>query len=210
MASEATVDIVEDDRAARESLGQLCQAVGCRVRLAGSAEEYLQFLSVQAPCCVLIDVRLPGMDGLSLLDELQRSQAWLPSVVLGGSVDIPTTVNALRLGALTVLEKPVPQDVLLSAINFALEVSSELAGYRQLAESLESLTAREQVVLDMLASGELYKSIAQHLEIGVRTAERLRERILKKTSYSAIPPLIHDVGMVKGLAYWKTRANAHS
>jgi two-component system response regulator FixJ len=208
--SEATIDIVEDDRAARESLGQLCQAAGYRVRLAGTAEEYLQFLHVPAPACVLIDLRLPGMSGLALLDELRRSNVWLPGIVLCAVVDVPTAINALRLGALTVLEKPVPQDELLSAISFALEVSSDLAGYRQLADNLKLLTDRERVVLDMLANGELYKAIAQHLDIGIRTVERIRERILKKTSYSSIPPLIHDVGMAQGLTYWKKRASLES
>lgn len=207
MHSQATIDIVEDDRAARESLGQLCQAAGYRVRLAGTAEEYLQFLHVPAPTCVLIDLRLPGIGGLALLDELRRSHAWLPGVVLGGSVDIPTAVEALQLGALTVLEKPVPQEELLSAIRFALQVGLDLAGYRQLAANLKLLTDRERVVLDMLANGDLYKAIAQHLDIGIRTVERIRERILKKTSYSSIPPLIHDVGMAKGLTYWKKRAS---
>lgn len=210
MASEATVDIVEDDRAARESLGQLCQAAGYRVRLAGTAEEYLQFLQVPAPTCVLIDLRLPGMGGLALLDELGRSHAWLPGIVLGGSVNVSAAVDAMKLGALTVLEKPVPQDELLSAIRFALDVSSDMAGYRQLAEKLKTLTDRERVVLELLANGDLYKAIAQHLDIGIRTVERVRERILKKTSYSSIPPLIYDVGMAKGLTYWKKRASLES
>jgi len=210
MASEATVDIVEDDRAARESLGELCRAAGYRVRLASSAEEYLEFEHGAAPTCVLVDVRLAGMDGLALLDELRRSHPWLPSLVLGGSIDVSIAVQALQFGALTVLEKPVHQDVLLAAVGFALEVSSDLDGYRRLAESLESLTNREHVVLEMLTRGDLYKAIAQHLDIGVRTVERVRERILKKTSYSSIPPLIHDVGMAKGLAYWKQRTGRPS
>ena len=210
MQSQATIDIVEDDRAARESLGQLCQAAGYRVRLASTAEEYLQFLHVPAPTCVLIDLRLPGMGGLELLDDLRGSHTWLPGIVLGAVVDVPTAVDALQRGALAVLEKPVPQDELLSAIGFALEVSSDLAGYRQLADNLKRLTDRERVVLEMLAKGDLYKAIAQHLDIGIRTVERIRERILKKTSYSSIPPLIHDVGMAKGLTYWKKRASRNS
>ncbi len=207
MRNEATVDIVEDDRPARESLGQLCEAAGYRVRMAGSSEEYVQFPPVTAPCCVLVDLWLPGVDGLGLLDQLRQQQPCLPSIVLGGAVDVSAAVKAMQLGALTVLEKPVPQDVLLSAIRFALDVSSDLAGIRQLSASLETLTSREQIVLDLLADGALYKAIAQHLDIGVRTVERIRERILRKTSYNAIPPLIRDIGMTEGLAYWKKRAS---
>ncbi|MBI1314299.1 response regulator [bacterium] len=203
---QLTVDIVDDDNSGRISLTRLCEAVGYRVRSAETAEAYLQMAPPETPCCVIVDLLLPGMDGLDLLDRLRHTRQWIPTIVLSAHADVAVAVRSMQLGALSVLEKPTAQSTLLAAIRSAIDVSRELEAARQLADTVDSLTDRERLVLDLLMDGELYKAIAQQLDLGVRTVERVRERILARTGYETLPPLIRDIGMLRGL---KRRQSQH-
>lgn len=186
--ADATVFVVDDDPQMRESVSLMLDSVGYEPRAYASAEEFLEDLaevrSASAARCVLIDVRMPGMDGLELQQRLIAEDLRIPTVILTGYAEVPMAVRALQDGAVHFLEKPIRRDTLQRCIEEALAVDQHAQAARaeesELARRLESLTAREREVLDCLLDAKNVKQIAAELGIGVQTIAKHRTKVLRK------------------------------
>lgn len=184
----ATVYIVEDDTPGRESLVETLQQRGYRCRAFASAEEFLDAGKLSRPGCMVLDYRLPGINGLELQAKLAESNAGgdalLPIIVTTGYADVPTAVRFMEQGAVTLLEKPYQVSQLTMAIDSAIEMDHVLSRVRKrferISKAFQALSNREQEVLHAIATGKLNKSIAKVLKVSVRTIETDRAHIIKK------------------------------
>jgi two-component system response regulator FixJ len=178
-----TVHIVDDDEALRDSLAAMVSGADYKCATYASAREFLA--GQLAPGCALIDVRMPEMDGLSLMQEMDRRQLDMPVVVMTGFADVPLAVKAMKAGASDFVEKPCAREDLLEAIKRALsKAKSAQAGdaeKKEAQERLERLTQRERDVLQLLVVGDANKIIAHKLGISPRTVEIHRGRLMEKT-----------------------------
>ena len=186
----ALVFIVDDDASVREALAWLLRSRHLLSESYGGAEEFDEFLSrgfsAVQPCCLLLDVRMPGMSGLALFDKLvQRGLTdVMPVIFLTGHADVPTAVDMVKRGAFDFCEKPFSDNVLVDRIEEALHQSAQvLASHREkgaLHERLAELTERERDVMQLVAKGLPNKLIADQLAISVRTVEVHRARVFDK------------------------------
>ncbi len=181
---EAVVFVVDDDEAVRDSLRWLLEANGFRVRPFASAEQFLSDWRPDLAGCLVVDVRMPGMSGLELHDELLRRGSSLPLIFITGHGDVPMAVSSMKKGAADFLEKPFNDEQLCSLVRQALERArerqeSEVAG-RIAQERIERLTTRERQVLDLIVAGRLNKQIADDLSISIKTVEAHRANIMEK------------------------------
>lgn len=181
MPIERVVQIVDDDAAVRRALERLLRAVGFEIVAYDTALGFLDAARELSGGCVLLDVRMPGMDGLELLDRLNRLGFRPPVIVMTGQGDVPTAVRAMKAGAVDFIEKPFNDERLLAAIETALAWSGRAAhhgGPSDATERLAALSPRERQVLDRLVGGHSNKAIADDLGISVRTVEVHRARML--------------------------------
>lgn len=190
----ATVFVVDDDDELRESLQWLLATVGLRVEAFASAEAFLDRYRNDQPGCLILDVQMPGMDGLCLLERLTAQKSPLAVIMLTAHADIPTVVRASKACAFEFLEKPCPGQRLIDRVHQALEHNARDWDARQahsaVAARLARLTAREQQVLNRLMACESNKAIGQALGISARTAEAHRIQILRKMEVSSLAQLI--------------------
>ncbi len=192
-----TVFVVDDDEAIRDALELLFQAAGLRVETFESAGVFLRDYRAGGSGCLVLDIRMPGMSGLDLQDELRRRRASLPIVFLTGHGDIPMTVRALKKGAVDFIEKPVDQQRLVLAVLNALRqdanpsprVAAAGTGSGGSAQRLEALSAREREVLHAVLEGRQTRQIAEALCISVRTVEFHRARIREKLGVASVAEL---------------------
>lgn len=197
----STVFVVDDDPDIRASLTRLFRAVSIPIESFESAESFLQSESTRSPGCLLLDVRMPGMSGMHLLEEVQRIEGHPQVILLTGHGDIPMVLQALKLGALDFIEKPPHHERLLESVRKAFSVDREqrrrLSEKHCFQELLASLTSREREVLQKMVSGLPYKAIAQDLGISERTLEKHREHVMKKMHASSIHELIRQMILYK-------------
>jgi FixJ family two-component response regulator len=190
MNSAATVYVVDDDSAVRDALVMLLEQHGMRVVACQSAAALLQSVPPDAPGCAVIDVRMPGMDGLELQEQMGQRGFLLPVVILTGHGDIPMSVKAIRRGAVNFLTKPVAAATLVQAVREALDEGERMhreAGAIQSAGArLASLTAREQEVMALALQGLPNKEMARLLGISHRTVEIHRARLMHKTGVQTL------------------------
>jgi two-component system response regulator DctR len=189
-ANDATVFIVDDDAGVREALAWLLRSRRLLSAAYGSAEEFEAMLGADfrpgQACCLLLDVRMPGMSGLALFDQLvERGLVHcMPVIFLTGHADVPTAVDMVKRGAFDFCEKPFSDNALVDRIEEALRKSAEvLAAQRakgQLQTRLADLTERERDVMELVAKGMPNKLIADQLAISVRTVEVHRARVFDK------------------------------
>jgi two-component system response regulator DctR len=189
-AADATVFIVDDDAGVRDALAWLLRSRRLLSSTFGSAEEFEAMLqggfAPAQPCCLLLDVRMPGMSGLALFDKLveRRLQAVMPVIFLTGHADVPTAVDMVKRGAFDFCEKPFSDNALVDRIEEALRRSAEVqASQREkgaLEHRLAELTERERDVMRLVAKGLPNKLIADQLAISVRTVEVHRARVFDK------------------------------
>jgi two-component system response regulator FixJ len=193
MTSGRTIHVVDDDEAMRDSLVALLADVGYQVRAYASAEDLLACGAPESGC-VVSDIRMPGMDGITLLKKLRAEGGEPPLILITGHADIPLAVAAMKAGAVDFLEKPFEAEALLAAIDAGLrrradpssqEKASAVAGRR-----LESLTPREGEVLERLVAGESNKEVALKLGVSHRTVEFHRAHIMEKTGAKGLPDLV--------------------
>jgi FixJ family two-component response regulator len=193
-----TVFVVDDDPAVRESMGMLMASAGLRACGYASGREFLAAYEPGAPGCLVLDLRMPGMSGIEVQQELDRRGATLPIIFLTAYADVPTAVGAVRAGAVDFLEKPVDGGRLLRRVQDALGMDSRSRARRSAAEEarerLARLTVREQDVLRLVVEGSSNKAIAKALGISRRTVETHRARIMRKTGAASLPDLIRIVG----------------
>jgi FixJ family two-component response regulator len=194
MDPNATVFVVDDDAAARESVLALVSLKGVRAQGFASAEEFLASYTPEMTGCLVVDVRMTGMSGLQLLQQLQAKKSTLPAIVITGYADVPMAVKAMQSGAMTFLEKPCQEQELWQAIQQALDKEQSLLAARRQQGEVESrlatLTEDEVAVLHKLLEGLPNKRIAVDLDIGLRTVELRRSNIMKKMSANSLPELV--------------------
>jgi FixJ family two-component response regulator len=185
------VYIVDDDNAVRNALKLLFRTAQLDVEAFSSADAFLEDADLTQRCCVLLDIRMPGMTGTALHEELLRRSSRVPVIFITGHGDIPMAVNAMRKGAFDFIEKPFDDEQLLSQVRAALE-SFEVGepgkaepgkaepGKAEPGVPLELLSSRQREVLQRVLDGKPSRQIAEELEISVKTVEFHRARIMQK------------------------------
>jgi len=185
MNNPPCVFIVDDDIAVRDVLGLVIETAGIAFQAFGSAEHFLDAYRPGTRGCLLLDVNLPGLNGLELQTEMAQHQINLPIIFLTGNGNIPMTVRAMKAGAADFLTKPVPSKVLIERIQAVLQEEAlryEQVESRQAFQNrLDQLTSREMEILPLALAGLPNKEIARQLGISYRTVETHRIRILQKT-----------------------------
>jgi two-component system response regulator FixJ len=193
-STKPTVFLVDDDKSVRDSLRLLLKSSGIPLVSFASAEEFLENLPDNPLGCLLLDVRLPGMSGLDLVNELEQKQIALPTILLTGHADIPMAVNAIRKGAIDFLEKPFKEKVLLERLRHALGLTEkwqELQAERKMVvKRLDKLTPREIQVFDMLVEGKKNKLIAEELGISRKTLDIHRAKVMYKMEARTVADLV--------------------
>jgi len=183
--SEATVFIVDDDSAVRDSLMLMIEQEGIRVETYNNGEDFLSDCQNGTYGCAILDIRMPGMDGMQLQQELNRRNIKLPIVFLTGHGDIPLSVKAVKTGAVDFLTKPVTRENLLSSVKSALLESqrlvTQLENGQDAKSKLADLTEREREVMALAVAGSPNKEIARRLGISHRTVEIHKSKIMHKT-----------------------------
>lgn len=193
--NEGTVFVVDDDPAIRDSLALLLGLHGLRSRMYASAESFLGAYDPAESGCALIDLRMPGMDGLALQQQI-RERGWtLPCVIMSAHGDVATTRNALKGGALDFLEKPLDDEaVLLDVVRNAMSIGEarrqSSAQAREVEERFGRLTGREREVMHLLAEGLSNRQIAESLQISPRTVEVYKARLYEKLQIRTTAELV--------------------
>ncbi|RYH06797.1 response regulator transcription factor [Tropicimonas sp. IMCC6043] len=191
---DAVIHIVDDDRAAREGLDFLLSSLGLTVASHASAANLLERIGDTLVGCILADVRMPGMTGLELLDELGRRDCPLPVIMITGHGDVPMAVRAMRAGAMDFFEKPVNGMALVERINEALRLSRDRAAAARdrsdLMARVERLSAREAEVARGVLAGKQNKVIAADLGISQKTVEIHRHNAMDKLNASSAAELV--------------------
>ena len=188
------VFVIDDDEAVRTSLDSLFRSVGMMVRSFGSTREFLQITLPSTPCCLVLDVRLPGSSGLDFQSELEKGGVRIPIVFITGHGDIPMSVKAMKAGAVEFLTKPFRDQDLLDSVRSAIERSSaQLQGDKSLAKirnNFNSLTPREREVITLVASGLMNKQIAAKLEVSEITVKVHRGNVMRKMGAKSLAELV--------------------
>ena len=189
-----TVFVVDDDDAVRNSLKLLLKSAGLHAEVFGSAPEFLSKYEDAQPGCLVLDVRMPGMSGLELQEELNRRGAMLPVIFITGHGDVPMAVEALQHGAFDFLQKPFRDQELLDRVQRALARDAEnrtrLRHTDRIRERLASLSPREREVLELVTQGKANKMVAGDLGVSQRTVEIHRAHVMQKMEAGSLAELV--------------------
>ena len=192
--THSTVFVVDDDRSVRESLVDLISSVGMNVEAFSSAQEFLRHKRADTPACLVLDVRLPGSNGLDLQRQLVRSEHPIPIIFITGHGDIPMSVRAIKDGAVEFLTKPFRDQDLLDAIHQALDsdraAREQRAKAAELRRRYESLTPREREVMQLVVRGLLNKQIASELGASEVTIKMHRGQVMHKMRAESVVELL--------------------
>jgi FixJ family two-component response regulator len=195
ISAQPTVFVLDDDAQVRRALGRLLVSAGYRVELFGSAMQFLEGEAGDRPGCLVIDLHLPGLNGIDLSQLLQTSGRTIPLVFITGYGDVPTSVQAMKAGAVDFLTKPVNDVELLEAVGRALvrdgEIRRRKAEQAELLDRRSTLTPRERQVFDLVVQGLLNKQIAGRLGTTEQTVKVHRGRVMQKMQASSIAQLVH-------------------
>jgi two-component system, LuxR family, response regulator FixJ len=192
-----TVFVVDDDEAVRGSLKLLLKSLGLSAETYATAQEFLAAFDSRRAGCLVLDIRMPGMSGLELQEELNGRNAMLPIIFITGHGDVPMAVEAMQRGAMDFLQKPFRDQDLIDRINKALEkdrAGRELLGNRERLRALiDELTPREQQVLQLVTQGKANKVIAADLGLSQRTVEIHRAHVMEKMGANSLAHLVRMV-----------------
>ncbi|PYK14473.1 MAG: DNA-binding response regulator [Verrucomicrobia bacterium] len=196
VSEKPIVHVVDDDDSLRKAVTRLLRAAGYDVRAYASAGEFvLANRENNRRGCVLLDVRMPGPSGLDLQEALAREEEPLPVIFLTAYGDVPTSVRAMKAGAVDFLTKPIKRDVLLSAVRIALARDLRLhtshEQRRDLRMRFTKLTPRERDVFDLVVAGRLNKQIAAELGMAERTVKAHRAQVMAKMQATSLAELVH-------------------
>jgi len=190
----AVVFVIDDDPSMLRSLASLLRSVGLEARVFSSAPEFMRAQRPDAPGCLVLDVRLPGMSGLAFQQELAKAGIALPVIFITGHGDVPMTVRAMKAGAVEFLTKPFDDQLLLDAINGAIERDRErrrtAAQLTELQTRYRTLTEREREVFKLVIAGRLNKQIADDLSLSVVTVKVHRAHVMRKMLAKSVVDLV--------------------
>jgi FixJ family two-component response regulator len=192
----ATIYIVDDDPSVRKSLNRLLSGVGYNVTTFSSANEFLQNkIEVHEPACLILDVKMPGLSGFGLQEKLNSANDILPIIFITGFGDIPSSVKAIKSGAVNFLSKPFNETDLFKSIKEALAIYSEsvieLEEKKEIQTRVEKLTNREYEILTYVITGMLNKNIAAELNISEKTVKVHRGRVMEKLNVDSVAELVN-------------------
>lgn len=194
MKKNPIVMVVDDDTGVRNAMRILLKSVGLEATLYASAQEFLAAYQPSQPGCLVLDIRMPGMSGLELQQQLNLRGAVIPVIFMTGHGDIPMAVDAMQHGAFDFLQKPFRDQDLLDRIQKAIAKDAErresLGEHARIRTHLESLTAREREVLELMVKGKQNKQIAQDLGVSPRTIEIHRARVMEKMDAHSVAELV--------------------
>ena len=191
---DAIILVVDDDVSVREALAGLIRSAGLRVETFASAQEFLARPPADAPGCLVLDVRLPGLSGLDLQKRLAEINLEIPIIFITGHGDVPTSVQAMKAGALEFLTKPLADRDLLEAIQQAVKrdraARQRRAEIRELHGRYQSLTPREREVMERVVAGLLNKQVAAELGISEITVKAHRAQVMRKMGADSLADLV--------------------
>jgi FixJ family two-component response regulator len=203
-APEATVFVVDDDPSVRRGIARLVKSAGYTSQGFPSAREFLDAELPQCPGCLVLDVRMPGPSGLDLQDELAARGISIPIIFITGHGDVPTSVRAMKAGAVDFLEKPFEDQALLDLIRRSIardrEKRAEHARIDSIRERIDSLTPREREVFELVITGMLNKQIAYDLGASEKTIKVHRGRVMRKMGVESVAELVRlaqQVGILR-------------
>src|SRR5580693_752343 len=188
------VFIIDDDALIRDGIKSLVKSIGLRAEAFASAQDFMLAKRGDAPACLVLDVRMPGMNGLDFQRQLSEAKIHIPIIFISGHGDIPMSVRAMKEGALEFLTKPVRGQDLLDAIQKAIAhdrgLRSERAELAELSRRFDSLTPRETEVLNLVVAGLLNKQIAYELGTSELTVKTHRAHVMEKTQADSLAHLV--------------------
>jgi FixJ family two-component response regulator len=191
----AVVFVVDDDASVREALQLLIGSAGWQAQTCGSAAEFLALPRAQVPSCLVLDLALPGLDGLELQERVASERPDMPIIFITGHEDVPRTVRAMKAGAVEFLVKPLDGDVLLAAIASALERSRVALEHEvelvALRERYASLSTREREVMAWVVAGLMNKQVGSELGISEVTVKAHRGSLMRKMAAASLPELVN-------------------
>ena len=195
------VFVVDDDVSVRESLELLIRYEGWKAEIFASAADFLSRPRALVPSCLILDLSLPGLSGLDLQRRIASERTDMPIIFITGHGDVPSTVQAMKAGAVEFLTKPFTDDALLCAIRQALERSRAALGQdaelQQLRDRYDSLSARERQVMELVVSGLLNKQVGGELGISEITVKAHRGRVMQKMKADSLPQLVEMAGRLR-------------
>ena len=196
--TRATVFVIDDDPSMREAIDSLIRSVGIDVRTFASAQEFMTSKRPDAPACLVLDVRMPGLSGLDLQRELVNAGIRIPVIFITGHGDIPMSVRAMKAGAVEFLTKPFRDQDLLDAISQSIERDRaervQFAEVVELRRRFEELTPREREVMELVVAGLLNKQIANRLNISEVTVKLHRHQVMEKMKAQSLAELVRMAG----------------
>ena len=191
---EPTVFVVDDDGSTRELLAWLMQRNGMRSQVFADARSFLAVYRSEMPGCLVVDLNMPGMDGLDLQQYLKENGVLLPVIFLSGRADVPKAVRAVREGAIDFVEKPFDYRRVVALVEDCLKrdaVAREKHERRRVhAARIAQLTQREREVMELVVAGRMNREIAEALDISVKTVEAHRAKIMEKLEVSSVAELV--------------------
>ena len=189
-----TIFIVDDDASVRKSLERLIESMGFNVQTFTSSKEFLHCDQPDVPCCLVLDIRMPGLSGLALQDKLIEADYTIPIIFITGHGDISMSVRAMKKGAVDFLTKPFNDQDLLDAIHKAIaqdkSVRQEQFEISEIQKCVDSLTPREREVFALVVTGMLNKQIAYDLKISEKTVKVHRARVMQKMHAKSLAHLV--------------------